>query len=160
MDDLLKFEIELEKLSSLFFNSLNELQKFAPLTNLENEDNMENSKQNLDRMKIEKIENYSENKEAYPKLIADKSKEINESFDKIHSVLESLKTKDEYKKTDEELNKNLRDLKEWNELKTRTINDKIKHIEEVINRVKTDNDINTQLNMRYNQNFNMDFFDS
>lgn len=136
MDDLVKLELNLEKLSSSFCNSLYAIQMHAPLLRLENEEDMEASKQNLDRIKVEKIENYEENKKNYQQLISNKSQEINSLFEEIHNNLNSLRDKEEYKKTDEELKKNLRNLKDWNELKIKNINDKIKHVDDIIYNIK------------------------
>jgi hypothetical protein len=136
MDDLVKLELNLEKLSSSFCNSLYAIQMHAPLLRFENEEDMEASKQNLDRIKVEKIENYEENKKNYQQLISNKSQEMNSLFEEIHNNLNSLKDKEEYKKTDEELKKNLRNLKDWNELKIKNINDKIKHVDDIIYNIK------------------------
>ena len=136
MDDLTKLEIDLEKLSGMFFLSLDEVRKYAPLIPLENEDSMENTKENTDRIQIERIENYEEGRKNYQENLVNKSLEINNTFSNIMSVLSELKSKDEYQKTDEELKKNLKDLKEWNELKIKSINDKIKNIEEIIGNIK------------------------
>lgn len=136
MDDLVKLELNLEKLSSSFCNSLYAIQMHAPLMRFENEEDMEASKQNLDRIKVEKIENYEENKKNYQQLISNKSQEMNSLFEEIHNNLNSLKDKEEYKKTDEELKKNLRNLKDWNELKIKNINDKIKHVDDIIYNIK------------------------
>lgn len=149
MDDLTKLEMGLEKLSMMFFNSLNEVQRYAPLVNLDNEVSMENSKENLDRIQYEKIENYDENKKNYQSLLEGKSVDINNTFSEIHGAIDNLRSNGDFKKTDEELRKNLKDLKEWNELKIKSINDKVKHIEEIVNNIKKES---TSL-------INMDVFD-
>lgn len=136
MDDLINLEMNLEKLSSSFCNSLYAIQMHAPLVRLENEEDMEGSKQNLERIKVEKIENYEENKNNYQELISNKSQEINSIFEEIRKNLNNLREKEEYKQTDEELKKNLRYLKDWNELKIKTINDKIKHVDDIVNSIK------------------------
>ena len=153
MDELTKLELELEKLSSMFFNSLNEVQRNAPLVNLENEEIMEESKENQDRMVVEKI---SPTKN-YPNLINEKSSEINDTFENLNKLIYILRESEEYKKTDEELKKNLREMKDWNDLKIKSVNDKIKHIEDVINHVKKENDI-SNMHMRYAQTINFDCF--
>jgi hypothetical protein len=136
MDDLINLEINLEKLSSSFCNSLYAIQMHAPLLRFDNEDDLEGSRQNLERIKVEKVENYEENKNNYKQLIYNKSHEINSLFEDIHKNLDSIREKEEYKKTDEELKKNLRNLKDWNELKIKTINDKIKHVDDIISSIK------------------------
>ena len=136
MDDLLNLEINLEKLSSSFCNSLYAIQMHAPLVRFENEEDMEVSKQNLERIKVERIENYEENKKNFQHLITNKSQEVNSLFEEIHKNLNVLREQEEYKQTDEELKKNLRYLKDWNELKIKTINDKIKHVDDIINSIK------------------------
>jgi hypothetical protein len=136
MDDLTKLEINLEKLSEMFFSSLEDVRKFAPLISLENEENMENSKENLERIQYERLDNYEAGRKNYESNLVNKSIEINNTFGNIFSTLEELRGKDEFQNTDEELKKNLKDLKEWNELKIKSINDKIRHVEDIVNGIK------------------------
>jgi hypothetical protein len=141
MDDLTKLEMNLEKLSEMFFTSLEEVRKYAPLVALENEDSMENSKENLDRIQYERIENYEEGRKNYESNLVNKSIEINKTYGNIFSTLDELRAKDEFQNTDEELKKNLKDLKEWNELKIKSIKDKVGHIEEIIGGIKKEGSI-------------------
>jgi hypothetical protein len=136
MDDLTKLEMNLEKLSEMFFSSLEDVRKFAPLISLENEENMENSKENLERIQYERLDNYEAGRKNYESNLVNKSIEINNTFGNIFSTLEELRGKDEFQNTDEELKKNLKDLKEWNELKIKSINDKIRHVEDIVNGIK------------------------
>jgi hypothetical protein len=146
MDELTRMEIQLEKLSTSFVNTLDIVQKYAPLARTENEEDMENSTQNLDRMNVEKLENYEENRKNYATIIETKSNEMNGLFEEIKSIINGMREKEEYKQTDEELKNNLRNLKEWNELKVKTITDKTKHVEDIINSIKK-------------ESLSMDYFD-
>jgi hypothetical protein len=154
-DDLSKLETELEHLSSLFFDSVNQIQKYAPLQAKDNEEKMENSIQNQERIAIERIDNYQENKDNYENLIQTKANEINECFSSLSDIVNQMKTKEEFLITDDELKKNLKNLKESNELKVKAINDKIKSTEEVINNIKKENEINMHL-LRYSNMFQVD----
>lgn len=136
MEDLTKLEMNLEKLSEMFFSSLEDVRKFAPLISMENEENMENSKENLERIQYEKLENYEEGRKNYDNNLVSKSIEINQTFGNIFSTLEQLRGKDEFQNSDEELKKNLKDLKEWNELKIKSITEKIRHVEDIVNGIK------------------------
>lgn len=159
-DNLKSLEIEISKLSNLFFSSINELKNYAPFFSLDNEDNQEKSQMNLKRIEFEKIQNYEENKGNYNKIVEKNAMEINSQFNKINHLIEWMKKKEEYNKTDEELNKILKDLKDINESKAESIKEKIKYINDLINRVKIDNDINKQINEKaindgFYDNFNV-----
>ncbi len=136
MDDLTKLEINLEKLSSLFFSSLEQVRKYSPLIPNKNEESMDNSKMNLDRINFEQIENYEEGKQNCEIKIKENSNSINDTFQSIFTVLEDLKTQEDFQKTDEELKRNLKDLKEWNELKIKSISDKMKYMEDLVGNIK------------------------
>ena len=71
-------------------------------------------------------------------------------------MIHNLTQREEFKSTDTELNNKLKDLKESNDQKAMRIKEKINYIEGLVNRVKTDNDINTQINKKENDH---DLFD-
>lgn len=156
MDEITKLELELEKLSSNFYNSIHAIQRYAPLVSLENEENMENSKENKDRIEIEKIDNYQETKENYNNLIQSKTDEINNCFNTILGIVNELKNKEEYTKSEEELKRSLKNLREMNEIKIKNVNEKIKHTEEIVNNIKKENEINMHI-LRYTTNLSLDF---
>lgn len=145
-DNLQSLEIEICKLSNLFFSTINELKNYSPFISLDNEENQETSQMNTNRIEFEKIPNYAENKGKYNELIDKNAQETNNQFKKIKNLIECIKQREEYNKTDEDLNKMLRDLREINEIKAESIKDKVKYINDLVNRVKTDNDINIQIN--------------
>ena len=81
---------------------------------------------------------------------------MNSLFDNIGNMIHNLTQREEFKSTDTELNNKLKDLKESNDQKAMRIKEKINYIEGLVNRVKTDNDINTQINKKENDH---DLFD-
>lgn len=135
MDELSKLEEELENLSFKFHNSIQTIQKYAPLISLDNEENMENSEENKRRVEFEKLENYDNIKENYDKLVKDSSNEINDNFINIFEVLNKLKEKDEFMYTEEDLIKKIKDLRDTNEIKVNLIKEKVKQTEEIINNI-------------------------
>lgn len=145
MDDLTKLEANLEKLSGLFFNSINLLQRYAPLVRKEGEEDMENSAENVERIRVENIENYQENKENYTKLIADCTKDVNSTFEEINTVVEHLKEDINYGKTEEELIQEIKALRENNEAKVKTLNEKVKLAEDIVDHIKNENEMNMHL---------------
>lgn len=154
MDDLTKLEEQLEKLSGLFFQSINTMQRYAPLINHENEQNMEDSEMNVERIKYENIDDYQENKENYQGLIDQKSREINDTFQSMSTILNNFKKDEEYMKPEEELIRSIKSLKESNDSKIKNLNDKIKQTEDIINNIKKENELNMHI-LRYN--INLDF---
>jgi hypothetical protein len=136
MDELSNLEINLEKLSSLFFLSLDEVRRHAPLINLANEESMENTKLNQNRIDHERIENYEIEKERLPERMKERSSEINETFGKVNDILNQLNYQGEFNKTEDELKKNLKDLKNWNELKIKSVSEKMKFMDDLIGNIK------------------------
>ncbi len=151
MDDLIKLETNLEKLSSLFLFSVDNLQRYAPIVSEGEEPKMEDSEEHKERLKVERLENYNENKDNYKELIAKYSKDINDTFTDISQIINSLRCQEEYTIPEEELLRNIKSLKETNDDKIKDVNDKIKQTEDIINNINKENELNMHLS-RYNRN--------
>ena len=135
-DNLTLLEKRLEKLSELFFSSLDEVQRHAPLSRLENEDSMENSRQNLERMKVEKIVDYEDKKLLYGQNLNKRAGDIQNTFAEISHLLDDLQSNEDFKNTDEMLRENLSKLRTWNEQKFRSINDKIRQMNGIVESIQ------------------------
>ncbi len=163
MDELSTLEQQLEILSSNFLNSIQNIQKYAPFINMENEENFENSQENKQRIEIEKIENYEDIKQNYNKLIEDSASEIKNNFNNIYKTLISLKEKEEFMFTEQEIIDQIKELREKNEIKVNYIKDKVKNTEDIINnisKIQMDNRMNKQI-LKYdfrNQQMDVDMF--
>jgi methyl-accepting chemotaxis protein len=163
MDELSKLEEELENLSHKFLNSIQSIQKHAPFISKKNEENMENSEDNKRRIEVEKIENYEEMRKNYDKLIDDSAKDIGNNFNSIFKVLNSLKEKEQFMYTEQQIIDQIKELREKNEMKVNYIKDKVKQTEEIINnisKIQMDNRMNKQI-LKYdfrNQQMDVDLF--
>lgn len=155
-DDLQNLEIEFCKLSELFYKSINDLKNYAPFVTNSGEENLEKSNINTERVQFEQIPDYEEKKNNYTQLVEQNATQMNTLFDNIGNMIHNLTQREEFKSTDTELNNKLKDLKESNDQKALRIKEKINYIEGLVNRVKTDNDINTQINKKENDH---DLFD-
>ncbi len=151
MDDLIKLETNLEKLSSLFLYSVDNLQRYAPVISQIDEPNMENSEEHKERLKVERLDNYNENKDNYSELVNKYSNDINDTFADINQIINSLRGQEEYTMSEDELIRNIKSLKEANEDKIKDVNDKIKQTEDIINNINKENELNMHLS-RYNRN--------
>jgi hypothetical protein len=151
MDDLTKLESNLEKLSHLFFDSVIFVQKYAPLINGNLEENMEMSETNMERIKVENIQNYKENRESYDQTLTDKAAELNNTFNEINNIIDNIKKDELYEKTEDELITQIKNLRENNESKVKILTEKIRQTDDIINNIKKENEINMHL-LRYTNN--------
>lgn len=164
MDVLSKLEEQLENLSSKFYDSIQTIQRYAPFINKQGEENMENSEENIKRLEFEKIENYEKIKNEYDNLIADSSKNIEENFNNIFDVLNSIMKKEEFMYTEEELKAQIRNLVETNKFKVESITDKVAQTEKILDDISKFKMINKMdiHNMRYdfrNVQHDVDMYD-
>lgn len=145
-EDLNKLESEFNKLSQKFSSSINELKNNPSFMPIENKIKLDKSQMSIDVVKIDKMANYSDNTVKYSEITEKQEQETNEACNIITELLESLHQRHEFIQKDEELNSILHTLKKSNEHKANWINNKVKYITELVNRIKTDNDINMQIN--------------
>lgn len=151
-DDLQNLEIEFCKVSELFYKSINELKNYAPFIAINGEENMDQSKMNIERIEIEKIPNYEENKKNYSQLVEQNANEMNTLFDNIGNMISNLKKREEFSTTDTELNSKLKELKETNAEKVNKIAEQIDNIETLVKNAKTNMALNNQIHKKENEN--------
>ena len=151
-DDLQNLEIEFCKVSELFYKSINDLKNYAPFIAINGEENMDQSKMNIERIEIEKIPNYEENKKNYSQLVEQNANEMNTLFDNIGNMISNLKKREEFSTTDTELNSKLKELKETNAEKVNKIAEQIDNIETLVKNAKTNMALNNQIHKKENEN--------
>lgn len=144
-EDLNKLELELGKLSQNFYSSLNELNNYSSFMPIETKMKSDLTQMNIG-MKIDKLSNYSDSTGKYKEMVEKKAKETNEAFNIINELIQSLQQREQLIQKEENMNIILQTLKKNNEHKANCIDNKVKYINELVNRVKTDNDINMQIN--------------
>lgn len=150
-DDLQNLEKELCKVSELFYHSLDDLRFYSPFINLENEENYQNSKQNQERIAFEQIQNYQDKVNENNQMIDDYASKMNKLFDNISGIINTMKTREEFKVDDEELNKNLKKLKEANTTKAQIVSEKVKYINDLVCRIKIEKDIDMNIKEKGNE---------
>jgi hypothetical protein len=151
MDDLTQLEVNLDKLSNLFLNSIHTLQRYAPIISIDGEENMEGSVEHKDRLAIENIDNYDENKEKYDELVGSHANDINKVFYDIDDIINKLKGQEEYTKTDMELKNEIKSLKQQNEDMSKELLDKIKQTEDIINNIKKESEYDMHIHRSRNK---------
>lgn len=129
-NELQQLEIELNKLSNMFFTSLDNIRRYGPFIPQEGEINMEESELNKKRIEFEGIQNYEETRQNFDKLIENNAKEVNDIFNNVNTLIDDLGKKEEFKSDNGVLKKQLDQLRKINEKKSKTIKDKILAIEQ------------------------------
>ena len=151
-DVLEKLEKKFAKVSELFTTSVNELRTYVPL---DGEENMANSQMNRDRIQIENIQNYEINSKNYNEIVKRNAENMNSLFDEIGYMINELKNNTVFNTTtDEDLKNNLEQLKNANNNQAKIVQDKIKSLDELIHRVKTESEIDKQFENRTENNNN------
>ncbi len=156
-DQLQELEKEMGKLSEIFQNSLFDIRNYSPFVVQEGEKNMENSNDNINRINYENIINYEDNKNNFNQSIENHSNQINNIFNNINNIIENLKKREEFKKTEEDLNKTLNELKEDNKNSTSNIEKKVKYIDDLLKKVKTEYEMEKQIEPENNDISIFDF---
>jgi DNA repair exonuclease SbcCD ATPase subunit len=156
-DQLQELEKEMGKLSEIFQNSLFDIRNYSPFVVQEGEKNMENSNDNINRINYENIINYEDNKNNFNQTIENHSNQINNIFNNINNIIENLKKREEFKKTEEDLNKTLNELKEDNKNSTSNIEKKVKYIDDLLKKVKTEYEMEKQIEPENNDISIFDF---
>ncbi len=156
-DQLQELEKEMGKLSEIFQNSLFDIRNYSPFVVQEGEKNMENSNDNINRINYENIINYEDNKNNFNQSIENHSNKINNIFNNINNIIENLKKREEFKKTEEDLNKTLNELKEDNKNSTSNIEKKVKYIDDLLKKVKTEYEMEKQIEPENNDISIFDF---
>ena len=137
-----KLEKKFAKVSELFTSSVNELRTYVPL---DGEENMANSHMNRDRIQVENIQNYEINSKNYNEIVKRNAESMNNLFDEIGYMINELKNNTVFNTTtDEDLKNNLEQLKNANNNQAKIVQDKIKSLDELIHRVKTESEIDKQ----------------
>ena len=156
-DQLQELEKEMGKLSEIFQNSLFDIRNYSPFVVQEGEKNMENSNDNINRINYENIINYEDNKNNFNQTIENHSNQINNIFNNINNIIENLKKREEFNKTEEDLNKTLNELKEDNKNSTSNIEKKVKYIDDLLKKVKTEYEMEKQIEPENNDISIFDF---
>ena len=156
-DQLQELEKEMGKLSEIFQNSLFDIRNYSPFVVQEGEKNMENSNDNINSINNENIINYEDNKNNFNQSIENHSNQINNIFNNINNIIENLKKREEFKKTEEDLNKTLNELKEDNKNSTSNIEKKLKYIDDLLKKVKTEYEMEKQIEPENNDISIFDF---
>ena len=147
-----KLEKKFAKVSELFTSSVNELRTYVPL---DGEENMANSQMNRDRIQVENIQNYEINSKNYNEIVKRNAESMNNLFDEIGYMINELKNNTVFNTTtDEDLKNNLEQLKNANNNQAKIVQDKIKSLDELIHRVKTESEIDKQFENRTENNNN------
>lgn len=147
-----KLEKKIAKVSELFTTSVNELRTYVPL---DGEENMANSQMNRDRIQVENIQNYEINSKNYNEIVKRNAESMNNLFDEIGYMINELKNNTVFNTTtDEDLKNNLEQLKNANNNQAKIVQDKIKSLDELIHRVKTESEIDKQFENRTENNNN------
>ena len=147
-----KLEKKFARMSELFTSSVNELRTYVPL---DGEENMANSQMNKDRIMVENIQNYETNSKNYDEIVKRNAESMNSLFDEIGYMINELKNNTVFNTTsDEDLKNNLEQLKNANNNQAKIVQDKIKSLDELIHRVKTESEIDKQFENRPENNNN------
>ena len=150
-----KLEKKFAKVSELFTTSVNELRTYVPL---DGEENMANSQMNRDRIQVENIQNYEINSKNYNEIVKRNAESMNNLFDEIGYMINELKNNTVFNTTtDEDLKNNLEQLKNANNNQAKIVQDKIKSLDELIHRVKTESEIDKQFENRTENNNPYDY---
>ena len=145
-----KLEKKFARMSELFTSSVNELRTYVPL---DGEENMANSQMNKDRIMVENIQNYETNSKNYDEIVKRNAESMNSLFDEIGYMINELKNNTVFNTTsDEDLKNNLEQLKNANNNQAKIVQDKIKSLDELIHRVKTESEIDKQFENRPENN--------
>ena len=89
------------------------IEKYIPLKRKENEPNLEESELNKERIKYYKLEEYQSN-EKFEEMTRLKLQEVHNTFSEIFKEINNLKNKEDYDKTEDDLQVEIKALYEDN----------------------------------------------
>ena len=137
-------EKELQNINITFFDSLKNIETFAPFIDKGKEKNMEKTDNNNFRT----IPNYEQERNNFDNTINTYSDKMNEYFNKILDLTNQLKKFDEFNLKEEELNKKLQQLKQKNNISNTKMENKLQSIEKIYNELNAEHSMMKEINNR------------
>ena len=133
---------ELQLINNYFSNSINDINKYTPLS----ERNCENNNRDI------KSNNYEQEKDNFNNKINTYNNQMNENFGKIFELVNNLKNFDEFNVDEGFLKKKLEEIKEKNKNSNDKLEKEKKAVDIIYSKLKFDNNMANDINQRNEQN--------